>query len=192
MTIDRPIRFFLFLVLVAQASAARDTEEKSVTGLRDALVALAPSVDRAEADTMSVTAHAAARDLVREYHMVSLPSLHNFFIHIGLRQRGFCFDWSRDIGARLKALKLKTLTLHWGAAFPGTERENNCLVITARGQPFQQGIILDGWRRAGRRLWWSQVGDDTKYEWDEDMAETAWLQDARPIAGKPAAGNVRR
>ena len=88
----------------------------------------------------------------------------------------------------MKTLKLKTLVLHWGAAFAGTSGEDNCLVVTARNQPFQDGIILDGWRRAGR-LFWCAVREDHEYEveqhyghsgitqWKENMQWSAWLQD---------------
>jgi hypothetical protein len=78
------------------------------------------------------------------------------------------------------------------------EDENNALVVTARGQRFEDGIVLDAWRRAGR-LWWSPVMKDYDYEvhhgislnqlaaqhsgvtaWKEDLQETAWLQDNSP------------
>jgi hypothetical protein len=72
-------------------------------------------------------------------------------------------------------------------------------VITARNRPFQSGIILDAWRRAGRLLWCS-ILEDHEYEvtrgtrlnrlagyqhtgitaWKEDLQESAWLQDDRP------------
>jgi hypothetical protein len=114
---------------------------------------------------------------------------------MGKRQRGYCGHYTRDIGERLKALKLKTLVLHWGAAFAGTIDENNCLVVTARNQSFEDGIVLDGWRRGGR-LFWCALKKDSEYDsgvdaqyratrhgaygvtaWKEDQLYTAWLQD---------------
>jgi hypothetical protein len=159
--------------------------------LRDTIVALAPDVDPAEAERVSVTAHTTSRSLAREYRMVRPPDFQNFLIHIGLRQRGFCFHWARDIGARLKELKLKTLVLHWGAAFAGTERENNCLVLTARGQPLRDGIVIDGWRKAGR-LWWSPVIKDKRNPWVEDMGETTWLQNYGPNSRKSKRTTAQR
>ena len=52
------------------------------------------------------------------------------------------------------------------------------MVITARNQPFQEGIIIDGWRRAGR-LYWGKVTKDDEYKWKEAALHTAWLQDYR-------------
>jgi hypothetical protein len=164
--------------------------------LGKALAALAPDVDPGEAELLSMTAHTTSRSLAREYRIVLNPEFQNFLINIGLRQRGFCAHFARDIGTRLKTLKLKTLVLHWGAAFAGTSGEDNCLVVTARNQPFQDGILLDGWRRAGR-LFWCAVRKDHEYEveqhyghsgitaWKEDVHETAWLQDYRASEWKP-------
>src|SRR5438876_4986827 len=146
---------FLFLI---HSASARD--ERSIKDLSKALTALAPDVDPSEAELLSVTAHTTARSLSREYRVVLNPEFTVFLVNIGMRKRGWCGHWTRDIGARLKELKLKTLVLHWGAAYAGTPSENNRLVVTARNQPFQDGIIIDGWRRPGRLFWCAVRKDD--------------------------------
>jgi hypothetical protein len=70
------------------------------------------------------------------------------------------------------------------------------LVVTARNQPFLDGIVVDGWRRGGR-LFWCPLKNDHEYEvgrrgllghlgghlhtgitaWKEDLQETARLQE---------------
>ena len=197
----RPLVFiFAFAVCVGPAWAR---DERSINDLSKALAALGPEEDPGEAELLSVTAHTTSRSLAREYRIVLNPEFQNFLINIGLRQRGYCAHFARDIGTRLKTLKLKTLVLHWGAAFAGTSGEDNCLVVTARNQPFQDGIILDGWRRAGR-LFWCAVREDHEYEvqqhyghsgitaWKEDVHETAWLQDYRPSERKPKRTAAQR
>jgi len=176
---------FAFLLLVHAATA---TDERSIKGLSKALAGLAHDVDPAEAELLSVTAHTKARSLKRDYRVVLNPEFTVFLVNIGMRKRGWCGHWAQDIGARLKELNLKTLVLHWGVAYDHTSSENNCLVVTARNQPFQDGIILDGWRRAGR-LFWCPVIKDDEYEmeqhyghsgitmWRENMEWSAWLQD---------------
>ncbi len=128
----RTIVFIITFSLCVSAVWAKD--EKSIKKLRDALVALAPDVDPGEAELLSVTAHTASRNLAREYHLAWSPIFQNFLITMGKRERGWCGHYTRDIGERLKELKLKTLVLHWGAAFAGTDDESNCLVVTARNQ----------------------------------------------------------
>ena len=198
----RTVVFIIAFGLCVNAVWAKD--ERSIKKLRDALVALAPDVDPGEAELLSVTAHTASRDCAREYGLVWTPIFQNFLIHMGKRERGYCGHYTRDIGERLKELKLKTLVLHWGAAFAGTIDENNCLVVTARDQPFEDGIVLDGWRRGGR-LFWCPVKNDPEYEagrrgllghlgghlrtgitaWKEDLQETALLQENQSAKAEP-------
>jgi hypothetical protein len=191
----RTVVFIIAFSLCINAVWAGD--ERSVKKLRDALVALAPDVDPGEAELVSVTAHTASRDCARQYRLVWFPGFQNLLIHMGKRQRGYCGHYTRDIGERLKELRLKTLVLHWGAAYARTPAENNGLVVTARNQPFEEGIIMDGWRYAGE-LFWCPLKKDTAYRrvanpflqrspdgraldnssaWQEDLLYTAWLQD---------------
>jgi hypothetical protein len=184
------VAFFLLI----HPAFARD--ERSIKELAKALTRLGPDVDPAEAEQISVTAHTTARRLAREYHVVLNPELQAFLVNVGLRKRGWCGHWAADIGAQLKELKPTTLVLHWGVAYDHTSSENNCLVVTARNQPFQDGIILDGWRRAGR-LFWCLVIKDDEYEveqhyghsgitaWKENMQWSTWLQDYEPSREKP-------
>jgi len=158
-------------------------------------VALAPDVDPGEAELVSVTAHTTSRSLAREYRVVWCAGVQNILINTGRRQRGFCGHYTRDICERLKELKVKTLVLHWGAAFAGTMDENNGLVVTAINQPFENGILMDGWRNGGR-LFWCALKEDSAYDlrlhpprrpeppghagttaWRENPLYTAWLQD---------------
>jgi hypothetical protein len=189
-------RIFWIVVFFLLIHPTRASDDRSIKDLAKALAGLSSDVDPAEAERISVTAHTMARQLARDYHVVLNPEFQAFLVNIGARKRGWCGHWAADIGARLKELKPKTLVLHWGVAYDHTSSENNCLVVTARNQPFQEGIILDGWRRAGR-LFWCKVIKDDEYEveqhyghsgitaWRENMPWSAWLQDYEEVAQKP-------
>lgn len=182
---------FLFLIQAATAS-----DERSIKDLAKALTRLSSDVDPAEAQALSAKAHETARRLKREYKVVLNPEFTVFLVNIGKRKRGWCGHWSQDIGAELKELKLKTLVLHWGVAYDKTSSENNCLVVTARNQRFEDGIIIDGWRRAGR-LFWCPVIKDDEYEveqhyghsgitaWKENREWSEWLQEYQLNPEKP-------
>jgi hypothetical protein len=197
----RSLSFIFAIVVVVHAAAAKD--ERSIRDLTKALVALAPDVDPAEAQSLSLTAHTTARKLARDYHVVLNPEFTVFLVNIGKRKRGWCGHWAQDIGAQLKELNLKTLVLHWGVAFDKTSSENNCIVVTARNQRFEDGIIIDGWRRAGR-LFWCPVIKDDEYEveqhyghsgittWKENMQWSAWLQDKDDTEEKPKEATASR
>jgi hypothetical protein len=189
-------RFVLIFAFAAWANTVFAQDEKSINNLTNAFIALSPqTVDPREAALMSETAHRASRQCAQDYGVHGDPAIHNYLIHIGVKKKGICADYTHDIGAKLKALRFKTLVLHWGAAWAKEADENNALVITARNQPFLDGIVLDGWRRGGR-LFWCKVRDDKEYEsgrhgflghlgggvrtgitaWKEDLQETALLQ----------------
>jgi hypothetical protein len=184
-------RLIFIFALLTLANVAWAKDEESIKGLRDAIVALSPSVNLEEAELISVTAHTASRSLAHEYRVTGPPAFQNFLIHIGLRQRGYCFDFARDIGARLKELKPKTLVLHWGESFANTNRENNGLVVTARGQAFRDGIVIDAWRHGGR-LYWRSVTEDRQNEWEENMRESALLQNEKPSQRKSQRTTAQR
>jgi hypothetical protein len=198
-------RCVLIFALAVCANPIFAQDEKSINDLRNALIALSPrTIDPREAALMSEIAHRTSRQCARDYGVHGDPAIHNYLIHIGVKKKGICADYTRDIGARLKELHFKTLVLHWGAAYAKESDENNALVVTALNQPFQDGIVLDGWRRGGR-LFWCPVKNDHEYEagrrgllghlggqlytgitaWKEDLQETALLQENQSARAEP-------
>lgn len=169
----------------ASSSFHAADSNRSVHELRNALIALDPTISPREADQVAKRAHAVPQQLARDYGAVGSPHFHNFLVNTGLRKRGLCFQWTEDLMRELQALRLTTLELHWAEARPQTLREHNCVVVTARGQPFAQGIVLDGWRYSGR-LYWSPVSADHHYPWRKN--DTDYM---RRVFGESAAPSVR-
>ena len=101
--------------------------------------------------------------LAREYAVVRPAWLHNNLVNLGLRDRGLCYHWANDLFARLQTLDLQSLELQLAVANMDRRREHNAIVVTARGRPLSEGIVLDAWRRSGR-LWWGYATTD-KYHW---------------------------
>src|SRR5215468_9279222 len=139
---------FILMAFGLAVPCARAMDEKSIEGFKEAIMKLGPNIDPKEAEAVAVTSHHTSRQLAREYRAVGPAVFQNFLINIGARQRGYCAHYARDIGTRLKELRLKTLYLHWGAADAGTHLEHNVIVVTALNQDFHQGYIIDGWRNA--------------------------------------------
>ncbi len=135
-----------------------------VKQLEQALNALSATVDKAEALLVAEAAVRESAVLAEEYQLVRPAVAHNLLVVFGLRERGLCYHWTEDLMQRLQALDLKSFQLHWGVAYRGSElREHNCVVITAKGQRFFKGIVLDPWRNSGN-LFWAQVTKDN-YPW---------------------------
>ena len=134
------------------------------------LVQLSPSVSPDEARRVAFTAYTTGRQLAVEWRMVWPATVQSFLIHIGARKAGHCFQYANELLLRLDALKLRTLELHWAECDPRAFDEHNVIAVTARGQPFEQGILLDNWRHCGR-LVWGPVKGDPPFRWEENQAE---------------------
>jgi hypothetical protein len=150
-----------------RAAIAAAAEAARIRELEAALLALDGSVSAAEARAVAACAVPAARQLAESYRLVRPPWLHNAFVNLGLRQRGLCFQFAEDLAGRLEALPLKTLVLRWGISRPGEWREHNVVVVTARHQPFDQGLLLDPWSRSGRLEW--QIVSRDRRPWQEGV-----------------------
>jgi len=152
--------------------------------LRTRIVALSPSVSPDDARRVVYTAYMTGVELRRQWRVVWLPGVQNLLVNIGARKGGLCFQWATELLVRLDALKLQTIELHWAESFVHTGAEHNVIVVTARGQPFEQGILLDNWRYSGH-LVWTQVAMDPEYHWKENKSEAVRrLERAREMASK--------
>src|SRR6266513_2287614 len=173
-TADQQQRSFSFRVPKNDSTKAE--------ALANQLAALSPRVNREEAKLLAQCAYATVTKLRREYRMFGTPIFNNFLIYHGLRKRGYCYQWSEDLLIALDRLKLTSFELHWGEYDPGTWRENNCIVVTAKGQPFQRGIMLECWRHLGHLYCGPVAGDYERY-----VENGAY---ARHVLARSAASNA--
>jgi hypothetical protein len=144
-------------------------------------------VDPNEAKLLADCAYATVARLRPEYNMFGTPIFNNFLVYHGWRKRGYCFQWTEDLLLALDTLKLKTLELHWGDAYRDTWRENNCVVVTAKGQPFDHGMILECWHHFGH-LRWNLVPSDQ----DPYFENTKWAEKVRARAASKTLGPNKR
>lgn len=149
------------------------SDRNDANGLANRIAALSSTIRPDEAQRLSECTYLTVRRLAVEYQMVWPSGMQNYLIATGQRKRGYCFHWAEDIMTALAKLRLQTIELHWAEAFIGTSAEHNVVVVTSNGQPYSQGILLDGWRYAGR-LYTSPVRADMKhFEWRENKAKCA-------------------
>ncbi len=159
--------------------------------LRRRIAALSPTVSPDEARRVAYAAYMTGLELRREWRVVWLPGVQNLLVNMGARKGGLCFQWATELLVRLDALKLQTLELHWAESFAKTSGEHNVIVVTARGQAFEKGILLDNWRYSGQ-LVWTQVGMDPEYHWTENKSELARrLGRARDVASKQVRSTMK-
>jgi hypothetical protein len=143
-----------------ESPAARQTRAAQLAA---DLKSLSPAVSAKEAHSLATAAVERAAQLNREWRPVHFAWINNFLVNTGLRQQGLCYQWREAVFPALHAVHPRTLDLHLASARRATLREHNGIVVTARGLPFDTGIILDAWRSGGI-LEWSAVKTD-HYPW---------------------------
>jgi hypothetical protein len=122
-------------------------------------------VDANEARQVAAVSIRYPLQLAGEWHVTPPALFNNVLINWGMHPRGLCYQWADDLTAKLITLHLQTLELHRGIAYQYKLREHSSVVLTAPGQTFTNGIVLDAWRDCGR-LHSAAVTTD-KYPWQE-------------------------
>ncbi|MBT8044731.1 MAG: hypothetical protein KJO79_07250 [Verrucomicrobiae bacterium] len=125
---------------------------------------LASTVSVSEANKMAITAVEQSAGLSELYKPAHVAWFNNWLVNRGLRDRGLCYQWRNDLFPPLFRLEAKTLDLHLATSRRGTVFEHNAIVVTANNQAFEDGIILDPWRRGGK-LWWGSFDQDKRRPW---------------------------
>ena len=140
-----------------------------VVGLKQSLIVMhgewADELAASEADDIAKTAIEKLHGISQEYRIVGFPLFHNFLVNVGAKKKGHCHHYVTDLSQALTKRKWQRFDMRWGGAYEGTFRENNALVITAEGRPFEEGIAIDAWRK-GSRPYWAPVNQD-RYPWVE-------------------------
>jgi hypothetical protein len=180
---------FLTLISVSSVEARKKDPAFATSAddpvLRGRIAALSPSVDPEEAQRLASMAYTTGRDLKREWKVVWPPGLQNFLVNTGARKGGLCFQFAERLLLRLVEVKWETLEFHWAESFDRTASEHNVIVVTAKGQPFAQGILLDNWRYGGR-LVWGPIVEDPHYQWQENKVQYLKVLNKRVIAAPPS------
>jgi hypothetical protein len=157
-------------------------QQSEIAALTETLRQLSPQVEIAEAERTAEAAVHYPLELARQYHATRPAVVNNVLINAGIHERGLCFQWADDLTAKLMTLHLCTLELHRGVARLGTKHEHSCVVVTATGQNFTNGIALDAWRYGGK-LNWSPVLAD-KYAWQKVELIPSYQADLKAAAEK--------
>ena len=190
MQVNSPISakiFITLLVLLLQGCAASGVrleltvaaEQARIDELSRAIAALDGEVDREEAQRAARVAIDYSRQQARDYEITASPLLHNVMVNLGIRERGLCVHWTRDLMVRLQQERFRSLELHWAVAnYESTFRvEHSTVIISARGDDMQRGLVLDGWRNSGD-LFWAPTLEDPDYAW-RPHAEVHALKERR-------------
>lgn len=167
------------------------SDEKRITRFAADLSALSPEVSQSEARKLAECAQVSMNELRRKYRVIWPPLFHIVLIYYRHRDLGYCFQWTDDLYTRLQSLKLRTLVVGRAIAYENGHYENNCVVVSARGRPLREAIVIDGWRYSGR-LAWLPVSKD-HYPWKPYIPRKANVaNESTSQRGKKAALKNRK
>jgi hypothetical protein len=148
-------------------ASVHDEYSERVLRLKKDLESLSNDIDGKEAFLIANTAIRFSMVLANQYELVRPPLLHNHLVNTGNKKRGLCFHWARDLIKRLRELDQKSFDFHCGIAYPDSSwRKHSSVIVSAKGQAFEDGIVLDPWRNSGR-LYWISVKKD-RYPWQRE------------------------
>lgn len=135
---------------------------------------LGPEISAREAEVLAEIALKSVEEARLRHRIGGGAIQRNLAVNLGLAEWGLCWQWTEWLGRPLAARQFRTLELRWGCTFRGSPwREHNAVVVTARGQPFNNGLVLDPWRKSGRLTWVRVLGD--RFPWKHDPpAEARW------------------
>ena len=134
-----------------------------IHNLRAALQQLAPNSTPQAAQQLAETAVNTAEQLRENYQVTLAPWLHNIEVNSGIKQRGLCYQYAKDLAVAVQPALAPYWQMYRVQARPKQLLEHNAIVIVGKNQPWQSGIVLDAWRNAGV-LYFGAVTKD-KYPW---------------------------
>ena len=167
----------LLIVMDGSWASARDWDRSATLvdgvlaeagrqGRTAAILRLSEEVDPEEAARAARIAISYPLELRDRYGVTDPPLIHNTKVNMGLRPRGLCWHWADDLEARLAEEGFATLEMHRAIANATSLLiDHSTVVLSARGEAMEEGIVLDGWRRGGD-LFWSPVREDPRYKWE--------------------------
>ena len=168
-----PCVLALAFLLVQGCAASRQqadlppmVEQQRIAELNLAIRSLSDDIDPHEASLAARIAIEYTQQLAQEYEISGSPITHNFLVNVGAKPRGLCVDWTSDLLTRLQQERFYSLQLHWGIAnYENAFRlEHSTVIISARGDSLDQGLVLDPWRQGGQ-LFWAPTLQDPAYRW---------------------------
>lgn len=178
------MRFWIFLLFFLSSCARQQSAPINLAdALTDALIALPqvegsgayPSVEvQKEAALISKALVDQTRETNKDFRMSGGPKWHNFKIKMGVREKGYCYEWVPELLKALPPEPMQYYERHWGGSFMSMGRENNAVIITKRGALLETGIVYDAWRGVGKPFW-IPVAQDKKYQWVQRFNETQIL-----------------
>lgn len=154
-----------------------------VQRLETMILSMRDDIDPLEASRAAAIAFSHTRELAIQYQITDPPLVHNTKVNIGLKPRGLCWHWAEDMENRLDAEGFETLEMNRAISEGrGILIDHSTAIISAKGDGYRKGVVLDPWRTGGD-LYFAPVVEDTRYRWEAREVVLGRRRDLRAIAG---------
>jgi outer membrane murein-binding lipoprotein Lpp len=138
---------FGVLLLTGCSSLSSVPKQHTSQPLAQMLASLERSIPKEEAARLAADLQYTSQRLNRQFERTTTPKLHNFLINMGIKRRGLCYHYSDALYIHVKKGNYPHFGFHLAGANIGSYwREHNALVVTAKGKPVEEGLIIDAWR----------------------------------------------
>ena len=160
------IELICFLLLLTGCSVKpQPLQTRSAQTLSRTLLSLDRSISPREAQKLSKDLFVYTALLTKEFKLTSPPLWHNFLVNVGIKKKGLCYDFSDALYRHLRSRAYPHFRFHLVVSDKGAYfKEHNALLITAKDQSIQKGIIIDAWRHSGK-LCFKRLREDRAYRW---------------------------
>ena len=173
--------FFVFFFVSCSSKYSVDKKYKNISSpqnyeikkLEHDLLSLSSTINKKEAKILSRILILHSLELANSYNITGSAWMHNSLINLGLKERGFCYDYTQDLVKKIKKYNFKTFKFYWAVHKKGEYFEHNALVVSSVYQNFLGGLILDAWRNSGE-LFYLKVLKDVAYSWSENKNKTSF------------------
>lgn len=156
----------LFLLGCSIKQPTFEEQKEQMETLAVMLMSLSPNVDRDEAYHLAKYSILYSQQLAEQYDVMASPWINNTLVNFGIKERGLCHEWTEDLLRFLTRQNYKTFEFHSVGANIGHLNEHNALAVSAKGDGYVKGILLDAWRASGN-LYFIKVKEDILYKWSE-------------------------
>jgi len=157
-------------------SAINLTDRTKISRLTNEIMGLGENIDKSEASFVAREAVLYPQYLANQYRLIGPPNSHNQLVNRGLREKGHCYHWAKDMTDHIvKGRTYNTLTLQRAVSFQGKQLEHNVLTVAAKGKGIKDAIILDAWRHSATLLF-LKTSEDPDYRWTKYRPRTYTLR----------------
>jgi hypothetical protein len=160
-------RWLLLAIIVSGCTPTSPKIDHEKQALALLFQSLDTSIPTKEASMLASDVRHYTKILNRRFERTTDPKIHNFLVNIGIKEKGLCYQYSDALYAHVTQQVYHHFSFHLVGAHIGEFwREHNALVVTAKGEKMEKGVVIDAWRDSDR-LYFSYVKEDRAYHWVE-------------------------